>query len=70
MTYFDFLVANAPWYNAIEGEGLTSCAALDDEHEAALQDVPNVLKPLFITKAGAQKDSEPQRPTASPSARF
>ena len=59
MTYFDFLVANAPWYNAVEGEGLTSCAALDDEHEAGLQDVHDLLKPLFFNKAGALK--EPQR---------
>eukprot|EP00961_Rhodomonas_salina_P148853 2003797-Rhodomonas_salina.2 len=60
MTYLDFLVANAPWYNAVEGEGLTSCTTLDNEHEASLQDVHNVLKPLFITnlKTGAQKETQ------------
>eukprot|EP00961_Rhodomonas_salina_P074071 995311-Rhodomonas_salina.1 len=58
MTYFDFLVANAPWYNAIEGEALTSCSHLDDNHEAGLQELHYLLKPLFISKAKSQK--EPQ----------
>eukprot|EP00961_Rhodomonas_salina_P228914 3094045-Rhodomonas_salina.1 len=62
MTYFDFLVANAPWYNTVEGEALTSCVHLDDDHEAALQDLHDLLKPLFISKAkGCHKgQKEPQ----------
>eukprot|EP00961_Rhodomonas_salina_P128706 1733889-Rhodomonas_salina.1 len=59
MTYFDFLVANAPWYNTVEGEALTSCAHLDDDHEAGLQELHDWLKPLFISKVKGQK--EPQR---------
>ena len=63
LQYFDFLVANAPWFNGVHHDAYLSVNEFDDKHDegAATVELYKGLEELYKTEAASVVQDRPKK---------